>query len=99
MFHTFKVKARHDLGVVNIYINAPNAESAKRSVMTTERCPECSILSVEQVPYLVKYTYDQPSGAGPFKGKMETRDPYAKGETIAATFGRATVVSCRVLKK
>jgi hypothetical protein len=45
--------------------------------------------------YIIRYVYDNPSGAGPFKGKITTLEPYLKGDTIFAPFGRATVVSCR----
>jgi hypothetical protein len=49
--------------------------------------------------YKVSYTYDNPSGAGPFKGKMTIDYKVIKGDTIFAYFGRATVVSCRVVKE
>lgn len=48
--------------------------------------------------YRVTYTYDSPSGAGPFKGRMSVSTQYRKGDSIAAPFGRATVVSCRAVK-
>ncbi len=48
--------------------------------------------------YKVTYTYDNPSGAGPFKGSMKVNEKYSKGDSIYAIFGRATVVSCRLVK-
>lgn len=48
--------------------------------------------------FIVNYRYDNPHGAGPFKGSMRVSNRYVKGDTIRAPFGAATVVSCRVLK-
>lgn len=48
--------------------------------------------------YKVSYVYDNPCGAGPFKGKTVTDVKYSKGDTIFAVMGRATVVSCRLVK-
>lgn len=48
--------------------------------------------------YRVTYTYDSPSNAGPFKGRMLTDTKHAKGDSIRAPFGMATVVSCRLIK-
>lgn len=45
--------------------------------------------------YTVTYTYDNPSGAGPFKGRMDTKAPSKRGDSIMAPFGWATVKSCR----
>ena len=44
--------------------------------------------------YSIKYTYDNPSGAGPFKGKTTALLPSVKGDLYFGPFGRATVVSC-----
>lgn len=49
--------------------------------------------------YKVTYTYDNPSAAGPFKGSMRIDYKVSKGDTIFAPFGRATVVSCRMIKE
>ncbi len=48
--------------------------------------------------YIVSYRYVDPSGAGPFKGRMETERKMQKGELIGAYFGTAIVTSCRVKK-
>lgn len=48
--------------------------------------------------YTIRYTYDNPSGAGPFTGKATVSEKYMKGDTYFAPFGRATVTSCRILK-
>jgi hypothetical protein len=48
--------------------------------------------------YRTTYDYDNPHGAGPFKGSMLTERQYKRGEGIAAPFGRATVRSSRVAK-
>ena len=48
--------------------------------------------------YKISYTYDNPHGAGPYKGKTTSDVKYSKGDSIAAVFGRATVVSCRINK-
>jgi hypothetical protein len=48
--------------------------------------------------YKVSYTYDNPHGAGPFKGSMIVNEKYSKGDSIYAVMGRATVVSCRAVK-
>ena len=40
----------------------------------------------------VSYVYDNPSGAGPFRGKTTvTGDKPAKGDFIYAVFGAATI--------
>jgi len=44
--------------------------------------------------YIVRYTYDNPSGAGPFKGKSECSSKQFKGEGWYGPFGAATIVSC-----
>lgn len=49
--------------------------------------------------YSVSYIYDNPSPAGPFKGKITLAYKVAKGDSIWATFGRATVKSCRLVKE
>lgn len=46
----YAVRTRHDAGEVTIFNFAPDADSAKRTVMAAERCPERSILSVERRP-------------------------------------------------
>lgn len=48
--------------------------------------------------FKVTYTYDSPSNAGPFKGHTITQTKFNKGDYIQAPFGRATVVSCRLIK-
>lgn len=48
--------------------------------------------------YIIRYTYDNPSGAGPFKGKAQVGVKYAKGDTYFGPFGTATITSCRALK-
>lgn len=49
--------------------------------------------------FKVTYTYDNPSSAGPFKGSTTTATKFNRGDYIQAPFGRATVVSCRLLNK
>lgn len=44
----YAVRTRHDKGEITLYNYAPDAESAKRTVMAAERCPERAVLSVEQ---------------------------------------------------
>lgn len=39
---------KHDAGQIEIYNFAPSEASAKRAVMDAERCPERSILKIEQ---------------------------------------------------
>ncbi len=48
--------------------------------------------------YLVRYRYDNPGRAGPWKGKATMPDKYAKGDTVLSFYGRATVTSCRKAK-
>ena len=48
--------------------------------------------------YRITYTYDNPHGAGPFKGKATVGDKYSKGDTYYGPFGAATIVSCRIIK-
>lgn len=48
--------------------------------------------------YRTTYTYDNPRGAGPFKGAMTTEKQYKRGDSIAAPFGSATVKSSRAIK-
>ena len=49
--------------------------------------------------YNVKYTYDNPSSAGPFKGKGQASIKYEKGEGYYGPFGHATVTSCVKVKQ
>lgn len=49
--------------------------------------------------YKIPYTYDNPHGAGPFKGRTVSDVKYSKGDIIWAVFGCATVVSCRLAAK
>ena len=43
--------------------------------------------------FRTSYVYDYPDGAGPLRGSRVTDRWYARGETIAAMFGVATVLS------
>ena len=52
---------------------------------------------MEQRKYKIRYEYVNPSNAGPFKGSMIVRDKMAKGDMVCAAFGRAEVISCRVI--
>ncbi len=45
--------------------------------------------------FKIRYVYDNPSCAGPFKGSATSAAKYSKGDTIYAVFGSATVISCR----
>lgn len=49
--------------------------------------------------YKITYTYDNPSGAGPFKGKAVVDEKLAKGDSYYGPFGAATVVSCSKVKE
>lgn len=53
---------------------------------------------MNELKFKVSYTYDSPGPAGPNRGSMEVSQRYARGNSIRATFGRATVKSCRVVK-
>jgi len=48
--------------------------------------------------YRIRYTYDNPHGAGPFKGTTTSATKYSKGDSIYGPFGAATVISCRLIK-
>lgn len=48
--------------------------------------------------YRIRYTYDNPQGAGPFKGTTTSAAKYSKGDSIYGPFGPATVISCRLIK-
>ena len=48
--------------------------------------------------FRVSYTYNSPGPAGPFKGRMEVSQRYARGAFIRGPFGGATVVSCREVR-
>ena len=48
--------------------------------------------------YRIRYTYDNPHGAGPFKGTTTIAHKYSKGDSIYGPFGAATVISCRLIK-
>lgn len=47
----------------------------------------------------VSYSYVNPAGAGPFKGSMLLGYKPAKGDEIAAVFGRAVVTSVSKVKE
>jgi hypothetical protein len=51
------------------------------------------------VKYIVTYKYEDPSSAGPFRGRMTFNTKMDKGDTVWGPFGRATVVSCRQLRE
>jgi hypothetical protein len=46
----YKVRVKHDKGTVAIYVHATDADTAKRLVISAEKCPERSILSVSLEP-------------------------------------------------
>jgi hypothetical protein len=48
--------------------------------------------------YRIRYSYDNPHGAGPFKGTTTSAAKYSKGDSIYGPFGAATVISCRLIK-
>lgn len=48
--------------------------------------------------YAITYTYDNPSGAGPFKGKAVVDSKYSKGDNYYGPFGAATIRSCRAIR-
>jgi len=49
MFINFRFKVRHDNGIVYITVPASSLESARKTLLDTERCPERSILDVRAV--------------------------------------------------
>lgn len=49
--------------------------------------------------FKIKYTYDNPSGAGPFKGAAVVSTKHAKGDYWYGPFGSATVTSCGKVKE
>jgi len=49
--------------------------------------------------FKITYTYDNPHGAGPFKGRATVPTKYARGDSYYGPFGTATVVSCRAVKE
>jgi hypothetical protein len=59
------------------------------------RLPEVQIMKL----YGIRYTYDNPSSAGPFRGKAIVSDKYTKGDMFYGPFGRATVVSCSTVRQ
>ena len=48
--------------------------------------------------YRIRYSYDNPHGAGPFKGTTTSAHKYSKGDSLYGPFGAATVISCRLIK-
>jgi len=48
--------------------------------------------------YKVSYVYNNPSSAGPFKGKQIMNYKPEKGDSIRAIFGSATVISVSKVK-
>lgn len=48
--------------------------------------------------YKIRYTYNNPHGAGPFKGTATVTTKYVKGDFYYGPFGAATVISCRCIK-
>ena len=51
--------------------------------------------TVDTGGYKTTYDYDNPHGAGPYKGSMTTPGQYKRGDHISAPFGSATVRSSR----
>jgi hypothetical protein len=49
--------------------------------------------------YKVSYTYDNPSGAGPFKGSAIVGSKQIKGEGWYGPFGHATITACSKVKE
>lgn len=45
----YRVKVKHDNGVINIDTNAAHRDAAIRTIMAAERCPERSIISVRRI--------------------------------------------------
>ena len=48
--------------------------------------------------YKITYTYDNPGGAGPFKGRAVANSKHSKGDSYYGPFGRATVATCSKVK-
>lgn len=55
MFQHFNIRVKHDNGIVTIRTAAQSEEAAKRIVMSAERCPERSILSVKVAKPINRY--------------------------------------------
>ena len=49
--------------------------------------------------FKISYVYDNPSNAGPFKGKAIVSVKYAKFDSYYGPFGIATVISCTKVKE
>ena len=55
MFHHFNVRVKHDNGIVTIRTAAQSEEAARQIVISAERCPEGSILSVKMAKPANRY--------------------------------------------
>jgi len=44
--------------------------------------------------YVIRYVYNNPSNAGPYKGKTVISKKLKRGDFYYGPFGAATVVSC-----
>lgn len=62
MLHRYKVKVHHDKGFVNLVTWAENTTEAKLNIMQREKCPACSIRSLD---------YDKPKNASELKSWIE----------------------------
>ena len=49
--------------------------------------------------FKIRYIYNSPSNAGPFKGAAMVPDKMAKGDFYYGPFGAATVISCSKVRQ
>ncbi len=52
-YQNYRVRIKHDTGVINMRVYAYSEDHAKQRVMTAEHCPERAILKVEPYPFKV----------------------------------------------
>lgn len=56
-------------------------------------------MSTTDAQWRIRYAYNNPSGAGPYKGGAVVPEKMAKGDFYRGPFGAATVTSCSKARK
>lgn len=52
-YQLYKIRIKHDTGVINVRVYAHSEQHAKQRVMSVESCPDRAILKVELCPFKV----------------------------------------------
>lgn len=81
----YKVKAKHDKGIVTLFFFADSEEQARELFLRNENAPVSAIVKIEKVPYYVTMTDKFMSGWGDARkiNKFIVEcDTFAQAETI-----------------